>query len=89
MTGIIIKPTRREAESHRQESLANRGLSTKRYRGTARTVEEAHDLQRGLEKDGETFDKLWSVSGPEAKQAEAEVELRAGINPETKEKLHG
>ena len=89
MAGLIFKPTRREAESQRQEVLSRRGLSPTRYRGTARCVEEAHDLQRGLEKDGETFDKLWSVSGPEAKQAEAEVELRAGINPETKEKLHG
>ena len=87
MVAIHVKPTRREAESQRQEVLSRRGLSLTRYRGTARCVEEAHDLQRGLEKDGETFDKLWSVSGPEAKQAEAEVELRAGINPETKEKL--
>ena len=91
MTGIIIKPTRREAESHRQESLANRGLSTKRYRGTARTVEEAHDLQRGLERDGETFDKLWEVSGdsPDAKQADQDVKLKAGIDPETGRMLHG
>lgn len=91
MTYIIAKPTRREAEERRQESLAARGLSPKRYRGTARTTEEAHDLQRGLERDGETFDKLWEVSGdsPDAQQADQDMKLRAGINPETGEPLHG
>ncbi len=89
MTGIIIKPTRREAEAGRRESLAKAGLSPKRYRGTARTVEEAHDLQRGLEKDGEPFDKQWSVSGdsPDAKQAHQDVMVRQGINPDTNEPL--
>lgn len=91
MPGIIIKPTRREAEDSRRESLAKAGLSPRRYRGTARTVEEAHDLQRGLERDGETFDKLWQVSGEsdEAKQADQDLKVRAGINPETDEVLHG
>ena len=87
MVHIIVKPTRREAEANRQESLAKARLSPKRFRGTARSTEEAHDLQCGLEREGETFDKLWSVSGADAKQAESDVLLKAGINPETKERL--
>jgi hypothetical protein len=90
MVHIISKPTRREAEAHRRESLAKSGLSSKRYRGTARTVEEAHDLQRGLAREGETFDKLWQVSGEsaDAKQAEQDLMLKSGINPETHELLN-
>ena len=89
MPYIIIRPTRREAEDRRRESLAKAGLSPRRYRGTARTVEEAHDVQRGLEREGEPFDKLWEVSGesPEAKQAHEDMMLRSGINPETNEPL--
>ena len=87
MTAIIIKPTRREAEAQRQEVLSRRGLSLTRYRGTARCVEEAVELQRGLEREGETFDKLWSCAGPEAKQAEQDVLLKSNINPETMEKM--
>ena len=90
MPYIIIKPTRREAEDRRRESLAKAGLSPKRYRGTARTVEEAHDVQRGLEREGETFDKLWEVSGEsrEAKQAHEDMMVRHGFNPDTNEVLH-
>lgn len=91
MVYIIVKPTRREAEAQRRESLARRGLSPRRYRGTARTVEEAHDVQRGLEREGETFDKLWSVSGDsrDAEQANEDLMLRSKINPETMELLDG
>ena len=91
MVHIISRPTRREAESQRQENMARRGLSPKRYRGTARSLEEAHDVQRGLEREGETFDKLWEVSGDskDAKQAGEDLAVRSGINPETKELLHG
>jgi len=85
MVHLIVKPTRREAEANRREGLAKAGLSRRRYRGTARTAEEAHDTQRALERDGEPFDKLWQVSGDskEAKQADEDLKLRAGINPET------
>jgi hypothetical protein len=91
MVYIISKPTRREAEASRRESLAKSGLSPKRYRGTARCVEEAHDVQRGLEREGETFDKLWEVSGEsaDAKQAEQDVLLKANIDPERMEALNG
>ena len=91
MVYVIVKPTRGEAEASRRESLAKAGLSPRRYRGTAHSVDEAHDVQRGLERDGETFDKLWAVSGdsPEAKQADQDLKVRSGINPETGEPLHG
>ena len=90
MAYLISKPTRREAEERRREGLAKAGLSPRRYRGTARTAEEAHDTQRALEREGEKFDKLWEVSAdsPEAKQAEQDMMMRQGINPETNEPLN-
>ena len=86
---IIVKPTRREAESQRREALAKQGLSPQRFRGTARTAEEAHDLQRELEKSGETFKKVWAIAddSPDAKQANQDKDLKMGVNPETKESL--
>ena len=86
---IISRPTRREAEDRRREGLANAGLSPKRYRGTASSVDEAHETQRRLERDGEVFDKPWQVSGDseDAKQAEQDELLNLGINPETWEKM--
>ena len=89
MAYLISRPTRREAEAARREALATERLDPRMYRGTARTTEEAHDVQRDLEKQGETFDKLWAVSNdsPEAKRAKAELMLRQGINPETNERL--
>lgn len=89
MTNLIFKPTRREGEAKRQESLARRRLSPSRYRGVASSVEEAHEVQRSLEREGESFDKVWEVSGEskEAKQAHEDVMLRTKINPETNEPL--
>ena len=89
MAYLISKPTRREAEERRREGLAKAGLSPRRYRGTARTAEEAHDTQRALEREGEKFDKLWEVSGDskEAKQAHEDLMVRTGINPDTHEPL--
>lgn len=74
---IIIRKTRREAEESRRESLARAGLSPNRYRGTAQSLDEAHETQRKLERDGEPFDKLWQVSGREAERAEEEVMRRS------------
>ena len=84
MVYIISKPTRREAESARREALSKQGLSLQRFRGTARTVEEAHDVQRGLEREGETFDKLWAVddSSADSKQAEQDLKQKQGIDPD-------
>ena len=91
MAYLISKPTRREAEEKRRESLAKEGLSPQRYRGTARTAEEAHDTQRSLEREGEVFDKVWAIdnASPEAKQADSDLKFRSGIDPETGGKLHG
>ncbi len=90
MVYIISRPTRREAESQRQEALAKRGLDPKRFRGVARETDEAHDKQRELERQGETFDKLWEVSGDsaDAKVAHESEMLKHGINPEAMELLH-
>ncbi|KKL11946.1 hypothetical protein LCGC14_2540660, partial [marine sediment metagenome] len=76
-------------EDSRREGLAKARLSPKRYRGVASSADEAHEAQRGLEKEGEKFDKVWEVSGdsPDAKQANQDVMLRQGINPETNEPL--
>ncbi len=89
MIYIISKPTRREAEESRREGLAKAGLSPKRYRGRVESLDEAHETQCKLERDGERFDKLWEVFGPDAKKSEDEMDLRAGRNPETGEVLHG
>ena len=85
MPYLIVKPTRREAEASRRESLAKAGLSPRRFRGTARSAEEAHDVQRGLERDGETFDKPWAVSGDskDAKQADEDECCSRSTSPAT------
>ena len=86
---LISRPTSRELRDRLRESVAKAGLDPQRYRGRVSRTEEAHDIQRRLEREGEPFDKLYAVSGdsPEAKQAEAELRLRSGINPETGETL--
>ena len=89
MSYIIIKKTAREAEEHRRESLAKEGLSLGKFRGTARSAEEAHDTQRALEREGETFDRFWAIDkdSRESKQAESDLKRRQGINPETNERM--
>ena len=78
MVYIIVKPTRREAEAKRQESLHREGLNPSRFRGTADSAEEAHDRQRELERQGEEFNRGWAISNdsPEAKQADADLARR-------------
>ena len=88
MVYIIVKPTRREREANLAESCTRsvqRGI-----RGVVRTTEEAHDMQRQHEREGEEFTRPYAVSAgaAESQKAEAEVLLRAGINPETMQKLH-
>ncbi len=81
---IISKPTQRELH----EKLAESKGSRRDVRGVTRTTDEAHDVQRRLEREsGEAFEKPFAVSGssPEAKQAEREVMERAGIKPESVE----
>lgn len=81
---IISKPTQRELQERLSESRGGR----RDVRAVVRTTEEAHDVQRRLEREsGEAFEKPFAVSGasPEAKQAEREVMERAGIKPESVE----
>ena len=84
---FIVKPTRREREERLRESAAR--SSQPGVRGVVRSLEEAHDMQRQHEREGEAFTRPYAVSGdaPESKQAEAETMLRAGINPETGQAL--
>lgn len=79
---FISKPTRREL----QERLAESAQGRRDVRAVVRTTEEAHDVQRRLEREsGEAFVKPFAVSGdsPEAKQAERELMERSGIKPES------
>ena len=84
MPNFIFKPTRREAEAQRRESLSREGLSPQKFRGTASSAEEAHDRQRALEREGETFDKFWAVdnASKDAKQADQDTKLKHGLNPD-------
>lgn len=78
---IIRKATQREVQERLAESAAGR----RDVRGVLRTTEEAHDIQRRLEREtGEPFVKPFAVSGnsPEAKQAERELLERSGVRPE-------
>lgn len=81
---IISKPTRREL----QERLAESAQGRRDVRAVVRTTEEAHDVQRRLEREsGEAFVKPFAVSGdaPESKQAERELMERSGVSPESVE----
>ena len=86
---LIIRPTKDELRERLRESQHRQRLDRRLYRGELRTTEEAFEVQRRLEREGEPFDKPFAISNDsrEAKQAEAEVKLRAGINPETDEPL--
>lgn len=86
MTYLIFKPTR----SEREERLRASRPQGYNVRGGVRTTEEAVEMQRIHEREGERFTRPYAVSGdsPEARQADAETKLRAGINPETNEPLY-
>ncbi len=81
MPYFISKPTQREL----RERLAESKGSRRDVRAVVRTTEEAHDVQRRLEREtGEPFVKPFAVSGdaPESRQAERELMERSGIRPE-------
>lgn len=87
MVHIISKPTQRELHERLEQS--KRETNQQGVRGRVRTTEEAHDVQRRLEREsGEAFVKPFAVSGdaPESKQAERELMERAGIRPEDVER---
>ncbi len=85
---FIVKPTRREREERLAESRARSSHSN--IRGVTRTTEEAYEIQRQHEREGETFTQPYAVSvdAPESRIAEGEALLKAGINPETMQTLH-
>lgn len=88
MVYIIVKKTRGERESALAESRTR--SSQRGVEGVVRTTEEAHDMERQRAREGYTFDRPYAVSAdaPESKQAEAEMLVRQGINPETMQRLH-
>lgn len=89
MPYLISRPTRRELRDRLRESVHKQGLDPQRFRGAVGRTEEAHEVQRRLEREGEPFERVFLVSGdsPEAKRAEAELKLRSGIDPESGERL--
>lgn len=86
MTYIIVRETRGEREARMAETASK--SSQRGVRGVARTTEEAYELQRKHEREGEAFTKPYAVSAdaPESRQAEAETMLKAGIHPEAVER---
>ena len=83
---IISKPTSREL----RERLAESQQGDSRIRGRVRTTEEAHDIERRLAREGESFDSPFVVDAdaPESKQARIESAQRAGFkaDPESMER---
>lgn len=83
---IISRPTRREREERLSESRARSG--ERGVEGVVRRTEEAYEIERQRAKEGKPFDRPYAVSGrsPEAKQADRELMLRAGVSEEMVEK---
>ena len=74
MPYFISRPTSREL----REDLRASARGDSRIRGRVRTTEEAHDIQRRLEREGEAFERPFRVSAdaPESKQARIEIAQR-------------
>lgn len=85
---FIIKPTRRE----REERLAESRTKTSHHsvEGITRTTEEAFEISRQREREGHSFTRPYAVSDKAAEsiQADRELTLRHGINPDTMEPLY-
>lgn len=85
MPYFISRPTSREL----RDSLRASARGDSRIRGTTRTTEEAHDIERRLAREGEQFEKPFLVSGdaPESRQARIELAQRMGSkDPERDER---
>lgn len=85
MVYIIRRPTSRELRDDLRASA--RGDS--RIRGRTRTTEEAHDIERRLSREGEQFERPFSVdaNAPESRQARIELAERIGSkDPEKDER---
>ncbi len=87
MPYLIFRPGRSERERAIQSRTT--GSDVGRVRGTARTIEEAVELQRQHEREGEDFTLPYAANdGPEAKAAFIDQRLREGRDPETGQRLH-
>lgn len=85
MPYFISKPTSRELRENLRASA--RGDST--IRGRTRTTEEAHDVERRLAREGESFARpfLVDANAPESVQARIELAIRVGSkDPERDER---
>ena len=86
---LIFRKTRRERDDGLRESA--RRSTMPNVRAEVRTSEEAFETARSLEREqGEEFKKLYAVSGQsaEAKQAESDLLIRHGLDPEGHGYLH-
>ena len=82
MVYIIVRKTRRERDDSLRESASK---STARgVEGEVRRTEEAMTIEHDRTREGKPFNKPYAVSAasPEAKQAEEELLLRTGIDPD-------
>ncbi len=77
MPYFISKKTSREL----REDLRASARGDSRIRGVARTTEEAHDIERRMAREGESFEKPYLVSGeaPESRQARLDLARRSNI----------
>lgn len=77
MPGFVFRPTSREL----RDNLRASARGDARYRGRVRTTEEAHDIERRLSREGESFDRPFLVAGdaPESHQARVELAQRSGF----------
>ena len=85
MPYFISRPTSREL----RENLRASARGDSRVRGRTRTTEEAHDIARRLEREGEAFTKPFWVddNAPESRQARIEIAQRIGsTDPERDER---
>ena len=83
---FIVRPTRREREERLRELTPP--ASVGRVRGATRTLEEAMEIRRQHEREGEEFKKVYeALDGPEVKQAYEDEMVRSGRDPDTREAL--
>ncbi len=88
MVYIIVKKTQREREAHLAETRSR--SSQRNIEGVVRTSEEAFELARQREREGVKFERPYQVDSDsrEGKQANEDMMVRQGINPETMQSLH-
>ena len=89
MPYLIFRQTRREREESLAESRSRSRVPG--IEGVARRTEEAYEIERARAKEGKPFDRPYAVSGdsPEARQAETDLLLKAGIDPDSYRPANG